>query len=120
MKTLAGILTILILSLTGLQSEAQEHNTILKEKFKVYGSCGMCKTTIENACNSIEGVKAANWNTDSKMISVKFDSSKTNLETIKKAIAGVGYDTEEFRADDVIYNKLHGCCKYERPSTKND
>ena len=33
---------------------------------------------------------------------------------LQKAIADVGYDTENYRADDDVYNSLHYCCKYER------
>ena len=46
---------------------------------------------------------------------VKFNPEKTDLEKIQQAIAFVGYDTELFKATDESYNKLHHCCKYERP-----
>ena len=38
--------------------------------FGVRGNCGMCKSTIESATMSIEGVDTASWSTESKMISI--------------------------------------------------
>ena len=87
-----------------------------KENFKVWGKCEMCKTTIEKAAKSVEGVKTARWNMVSGKLKIKFNPEKTDLEKIQQAIAFVGYDTELFKATDESYNKLHYCCKYERPT----
>ena len=75
----------------------------------------MCKKTIESAALDAKGVKSATWDMEADMITVVFDSSKTDLDKIKTAIAESGYDTDTHRAPDKAYNKLHGCCKYERP-----
>ena len=66
----------------GLTAFAGKHQT---EKFKVYGNCGMCETTIEKAANAVDGVKKANWDKKTKMMEVTFDPEKTNLEAIEKA-----------------------------------
>ena len=87
-----------------------------KENFKVWGKCEMCTTTIEKAAKSVEGVKTARWNMVNENIKVKFNPEKTDLEKIQQAIAFVGYDTELFKATNESYNKLHYCCKYERPT----
>lgn len=112
-STFTSVLAVFILML-GFQTTASAGN--IKETFKVWGNCGMCKTTIEKAVNQIDGVKACDWNVESKMLTVKFDEEKTNLDEIKKAIAAVGYDTEEYRASDEVYSKLHHCCQYDRPA----
>ncbi len=82
--------------------------------FNVKGNCGMCKTKIEKAANSVEGVSSVNWNVDTKVITLLFNESKTNLDAIHNAIAKVGYDTDKVKANDEVYNNLHGCCKYDR------
>ena len=82
--------------------------------FGVKGNCGMCKENIEKAAHSIEGVTAAFWDKEKKIITVTFDATQTNIDAIHKAIADVGYDTEKVRAEDAAYNNLHSCCKYER------
>ena len=89
------------------------------EKFKVAGNCGMCETRIEKAAKSLEGVSAADWNQETKMIEVTFDDGITDVEAIHKAIAEVGHDTSKCSAKDEVYNQLPGCCKYERLSVDN-
>ena len=89
-----------------------------KEQFKVYGNCGMCKKTIEKAVKEIKGVTDVHWNKKTKLIEVSFDDASTNLTSIKKAIADVGYDMDDVRANDENYSSLHKCCQYERPAKK--
>ncbi|MCD6091015.1 MAG: heavy-metal-associated domain-containing protein [Bacteroidales bacterium] len=84
------------------------------EKIKVYGNCGMCETRIEKAVNAIDGVSAADWNKETKMLKVSFDESKTDIHKVHMAVAKVGHDTKKYKADDSVYNKLPSCCLYER------
>lgn len=86
-----------------------------KESFKVYGNCGMCQNTIESSLADVDGIHSANWDVDSKQITVKFNSEDISLEEIKKRIAKVGYDSDDFRAKDATYKSLPSCCQYERP-----
>ena len=74
----------------------------------------MCKSTIEKAANSVDGVHSAKWNVASKKMSVKYDSDKTSLEVIQDAIVSSGYDLETKKASDEDYNNLHKCCQYDR------
>ncbi|MBA4411261.1 MAG: ATPase [Odoribacter sp.] len=83
------------------------------ESIKVWGECNMCKTRIEKAAK-IEGVTKASWDTETKMLSLVYDPSKTNSDDVQKKIAAVGHDTEKFKADDKAYAKLDDCCKYDR------
>lgn len=85
------------------------------ESFKVWGNCGMCKKTIDGSLK-ISGVSKAEWNKETKMMTVSYNSKKITLAQIHKTIASVGYDTELETASDEVYNNLHGCCKYERKS----
>ena len=109
MKT--KILSLGVLFLMGTMSLLAQSKT---ENFKVYGNCSMCEKTIEKAAQSVKGVTAADWDKKTKMMKVSFNVSKTDVHKVHMAIAKVGYDTEMHRADDKVYNKLHGCCKYER------
>lgn len=90
------------------------------EKFKVKGNCGMCEKRIEKAASLVEGVQSADWNKESKMIEVKFDDTKTSTGKIEMAIAKAGHDTPHHKAKDEVYDKLPGCCKYDRSESKND
>jgi Cu(I)/Ag(I) efflux system membrane fusion protein len=81
---------------------------------KVGGSCDMCKDRIESAALSVSGVESANWNSETEMLHLNFDSGKTNSDAIQKAVANVGHDTEKYKADDDVYKDLPECCLYER------
>ncbi len=83
------------------------------ESFKVSGNCGSCKARIEKAA-MMDGVSKAEWNQDTKKLTVVYDPSKVTNDAIQKKIAAVGHDTEKYKADDKAYNKLDACCQYER------
>jgi len=127
MKVTILIMTLATLMFAGINFNTAEANaktlTLLSaekktETVKVYGNCGMCKTRIEKAAKSIDGVSKAKWDQKAKEITVTFDPAVTNLEDIEKEIAAVGHDTEDVRAEDATYNELHSCCKYDRPEEK--
>jgi len=110
MMLLAGLL---FFSMTSIFA-----NVAKTEKIKVYGNCGQCKTRIEKAAKSVDGVSQATWNEKNEILTVTFDSAKTTTMKIEDAIAKVGHDTENMKATDKAYNALPGCCKYDRPATK--
>ncbi|MFN0033642.1 MAG: heavy-metal-associated domain-containing protein [Saprospiraceae bacterium] len=83
-------------------------------QFQVWGNCGMCKKTIEKAAKSVTGVETAEWNVETHQFSVAFNSAKTSVDKVHQAIAAAGYDTDLVKGNDAAYNKLHGCCQYER------
>jgi len=113
--------TILFISfMLSLHLLPAQNNPEVTEKFKVYGNCGMCKSTIENAVNSLEGITSVKWNVDIQKLTVTYDQNISSLKAIKMKIAEVGYDTDDYRADDETYNSLHHCCKYKRPKKKKN
>ncbi len=99
--------------------EKSEQATISMASFGVRGNCGMCKTTIEKAANSVDGVAKAHWNKDQKMMMVSYNNSKTTEMSIHKAIAASGYDTEKVKGSLDAYNNLPGCCKYDHEMKMN-
>ena len=109
MKTLK-IFSIAALSLAFATIATAQTKT---ETFKVSGNCGMCKSKIEKAAKEA-GAKSASWDADSKDLTVTYKSSSTNTAKIQDKIATVGYDNAGAKATTEAYNKLHGCCKYER------
>jgi len=48
------------------------------------------------------------------MLTVSYDSLKTNRDALSKKLASVGHDTEKYKAPDEVYAKLPACCHYER------
>jgi periplasmic mercuric ion binding protein len=84
------------------------------EKIKVKGNCGMCEKRIEKAALGTEGVSQADWNKETKELTLVFDDTKTSAEKVHNAVAAVGHDTGKVKAKDDVYNKLPECCKYDR------
>lgn len=74
----------------------------------------MCETRIEAAANEVEGVSAADWDQQTKMLALTFSSESPDLKAVHKAVAAAGHDTKMVKAEDAVYNKLPACCKYER------
>ena len=85
-----------------------------KVSFTVAGNCGMCKKRIEKATSGLEGIVEAVWSTETKKMVVKYNANKVSVSDIKKKIAAVGHDTDEFKASKDMYDKLPGCCLYDR------
>jgi copper chaperone CopZ len=81
---------------------------------KVLGLCGMCKTRIEKAAYSVRGVSKAEWNQEKQSLKLTYRANRTNQETIERAIAKAGHDTENFITDEKTWENLHHCCKYPR------
>jgi copper chaperone CopZ len=100
-------------------TEVSKEMAMTDISFGVRGNCGMCKSTIEKAANSVEGVTNATWNGDKKKVDVSFDDTKTTEMAIHKAIAASGYDTEKVAGSEEAYEGLPGCCKYDHEMTMN-
>ena len=110
MKTkMLSLFTLVFITLTTVTAQTEK-----KETFKVAGNCGMCETRIEKAAKSVDGVLSADWDKETKMIDVKFNSDKAKIHKVHMAIATAGHDTKMHKASDEVYDKLPGCCKYER------
>ena len=104
---------------TSTTSEISKEISSQETSFGVRGNCGMCKTTIENAANSLDGVSSASWNIDQKTLVVSYDSSAVDEMSIHNAIAASGYDTEKVLGNLDAYNSLPGCCKYDHEMEMN-
>lgn len=112
MKLLSKTLVAITVLLSFTVCNAQIKNSVT-ETVKVSGNCGMCKTTIEKVGN-LKNTAKVDWDADTQMATLTYDSKKTNQDAILKRIALSGYDSEKFLAPDDVYNNLHHCCQYER------
>lgn len=106
---------ILLFSFTACSAKLQ--NTKV-EHVKIYGNCGMCKTAIETA-GTIKKVALVNWDKETKIASLSYDSISTNKNEILKRIALAGYDSDHFLSPDDTYSKLPKCCQYDRAKKDN-
>ena len=110
MKSLKIFSTFLLCCAIATTSFSQKTKT---ETFQVSGNCGMCEAKIEKAAKAA-GASYADWNKDTKVITVKYSSTSSNLAKIQKSIADAGYDNVGVKTTTEAYDKLHDCCKYDR------
>src|SRR6185503_15848513 len=108
MKTLKIFSTVLLFCAIATTSFSQKAKT---DTFQVSGNCGMCEAKIEKAAKAA-GATYADWNKDTKVITVKYSSTSSNLAKIQKSIADAGYDRTES-------NQAKACCDTEK-CTKED
>jgi copper chaperone CopZ len=100
------ILTVIVVSCVSKDPK-------ITESFKVWGNCEKCEKTIESSVD-VDGVISKDWNVDSKLMTVTFDTTKISLDAIQQLIAKTGYDNDTYYGDDYAYAKLEECCQYER------
>lgn len=104
-----------VLLLGGFSIQAQEKlNKNAKYEIEVNGSCDMCQSRIQKAAFSVSGVKSATWSIETHKLNLILNEEKATILDVKKAVAKAGYDTDEVKATNENYDKLPGCCQYER------
>ena len=99
---LASILITIVACSTKPNAEAS---------FFVRGNCDMCKERIDKTVLSIKGVETANWDVESKMLQVSYDSTVVSKLDIEKGIAATGHATQGVPMDSTAHDKLPECCK---------
>ncbi|MBS1759841.1 MAG: TonB-dependent receptor [Bacteroidetes bacterium] len=109
-------LSISILSTFILQAQKKNSKT---DTIKIWGACEMCKERIENAAHKV-GVYKANWNVETHLLIVSYDSLKITKAKIEQKIADAGHDTEDYVAKAETYEKLPECCHYIRKDGTSD
>ena len=106
MKQVFGILFLLGLMVGSLQAQSTQ-----EVKIKTSAVCGMCKRAIEKDMAFEKGIKKAELDVKSQILTVAYDPKKTNPEKIRKAVSKVGYDADNVPAQPKAYSRLPECCK---------
>ncbi len=120
-NTLFGILLLFVAFSTQAQETRGEaelsgakKNKNAQYAFEVNGNCEQCQKRIQKAAFSVSGVKSASWDIASHELTVIINEQKCTVLEVKNAISKAGHDTDETRATDEDYERLHYCCQYER------
>lgn len=117
MKQLFAAL-VLLLSIN-LCAKAQTKTNTQTDTLSVRGNCGMCKERIENAAY-IKGVKNAEWNKKTQILTVVYNPKKTSSKKIAEAVLKAGHDNRFGKAQDKDYKTLPSCCAYRTGSCDHD
>ncbi len=105
--------TVFILGAFSIQAQ-DKLNKNAKYEIEVNGNCDMCQSRIQKAAFSVSGVKSATWSVETHKLNLILNEEKATILDVKKAVAKAGYDTDEVKAASENYDKLPGCCQYER------
>jgi periplasmic mercuric ion binding protein len=82
-------------------------------------SCDLCKDRVEFFVSKEYGVSTVRCDIRKKTTTVTWLTDRTNLETIKVAIANLGFDADDIEAEETAYQRLPKECKRpeEKPKT---
>ena len=110
-------LLLLILMFSVKLSFSQETKYIVTEiNTEIFcDHCLQCASCDDNIFTKIKdnnkGVSYVKIDSEKNIITVKYNSEKTNLTEIEKAIALSGYNANELKPTSEAYESLDYCCK---------
>ena len=109
MKTL--LLSIITITIFSSASFAQQ-KAIQKAVIKTPGVLAdACKTSIDNFLVHEYGVSSVKADYRRHTVTVVWYTDRTNIENIKYALANMGYDADDVKAEPDAYKKLNHACK---------
>ncbi|MEQ9468235.1 MAG: heavy metal-associated domain-containing protein [Ekhidna sp.] len=110
-----GTLMPIILLLASIQSFSQKEPLEVDGGFKVEiqtsAICEMCQYTLEKDLAFEKGVKEATLNLEDKVMTIVYNPSKTDAQTLRERITMVGYHADTLARNPISYEKLPMCCK---------
>lgn len=112
------IIILAILCSSAFYQEVNAQKTI-ETSFKVRGNCGQCKDRIEESVMRLKGVKTAEWDKNTEMITVVYKPKKQNEEALHSAISTAGHSTDKMECNKENYDDLPDCCKYDHNKHKH-
>lgn len=89
----------------------QAQKNVQVAEIKTSAICDMCVTTISDALKFAKGVKKAEVDYHTGLLTVHYNPGKITVEEIKQKVSAAGYDADEVKADEKVYNELPACCK---------
>jgi len=103
------LLVALFLAANANLLAVDSHNKEIK--IKTSAICETCKAKIEKSIIRADGVNKAVLDVKTKILTIDYNTTKTDPTKLKKLINLIGYDADETKADTKAYNNLPKCCK---------
>lgn len=116
MKQILATLFILI----SIVSFAQDNKNKKEAELKIQTSsvCKMCKATIEKDMIFEKGVKSADLDVETGILTVTYLTKKTDPQIIRERITKIGYNADTLKRETEAFKKLPDCC--QRPDIHSD
>ena len=103
-------IAVLFISSGFLKTAMAQMDTV---RIKTTSICEQCKERIEIDLSFEKGIKSSNLNLKTKIVTVVYNSKKTDEQKIRTAITKIGYDADTLKADPKSFRKLPDCCKHD-------
>ncbi|HLG02973.1 MAG TPA: heavy metal-associated domain-containing protein [Bacteroidia bacterium] len=94
-------------SLSAQTAATSKNSTV---KIKTSAECDMCKEKLEKEVGLLKGVKKAELDLTSQVLTVDYNPKKVTPEKIREVIAGMGYDADDVKANNRARQKMPKCC----------
>ena len=112
MKNLFVLTFFLAISFTGFAQDKVETITIKTSIVCDHCmECDDCGYNIDTGIRKAKGIRKVKINPEESSVEVTYRSDKTTPDEIRAALAKVGFDADDVKADPEAYAKLDGCCK---------
>lgn len=98
------------LSFSNVNAQEKQPKT-MEVTMQTSAQCGDCKERIENNLNYTKGVIYSDLDVRTKILTVKYKTSKVTLDEIKTVVANTGYTVDDMPANPEALNKLPTCCQ---------
>jgi len=122
MKTKKTIITAITLVFIFLVTNTAFSQNLKKNekqiKITTSAVCGMCKKRIEEGLAFEKGIKTVSLDVPTRVLTVVYDTKKTDEPQILKLINNLGYDANDTKANPDAYNNLPPCCKKPTEGSK--
>lgn len=107
-----SILLLISALLLSFGAYAQDDNSKFSTlEIKTSAVCDMCIASIEKGFAFEKGVKSSKVDLAANTVTVTYHTKKTDAESVKKALARMGYSADEMAPNPKAYADLHYCCK---------
>lgn len=105
---LCVVVAVLIMPAAASAQEKKKTDTV---EIQTSAICGMCKERIEGDLAFERGVRKVDLNNETKIVTIEFNTRRTDKEKLKKAISKIGYDADDILADQKAHDRLPACCQ---------
>jgi len=111
-KFTACILLLLFAAVTA-NAQVAETKPAKREtiQIKTSAECDMCKDRLLKEMGNTAGVKKAELDLGTRVLTVTYATKKVSADQIRQAIAKIGYDADDVKANNKAFKKLPDCCQ---------
>ncbi len=104
-----SIFVFLLAFFSGTNLIAQSAPRTATVKIVTSAECDLCKKHIETEVGKMKGVKKAELDLSTKILTVEYNAKKTSPEKIRKALSDMGYDADDVKANNRANKILQHC-----------